>query len=257
MQNVMEEAAKAGKPVFILDRPNPINGVDVEGAVADPDKFSFVATHTLPVRHGMTVGELARMFNAEKKINADLRVIKMENWSRASWFDQTNQTWTNPSPNMRSLTEATLYPGIGMLEYTNISVGRGTDTPFEVVGAPWIDGRRLASHLNQRNLPGVRFVPIRFKPNASNFKDQEIGGINLLVTDREKFRPVRTGIEIALAFRSLYPGDWKTDKLNRLVVNDKVNGLIMQGAGAEEIERAAQENLSIFMKRRAQFLLYK
>jgi uncharacterized protein YbbC (DUF1343 family) len=257
MQNVMEEAAKAGKPVFILDRTNPINGVDVEGAIADPDKFSFVATHTLPVRHGMTIGELAQMFNVEKKINADIRVIKMENWSRGMWFDQTNQTWVNPSPNMRSLTEATLYPGIGMLEYTNISVGRGTDTPFEVVGAPWIDGRRLAEYLNQRNLMGVRFVPIRFKPNASNFKDEEIGGINLIITDRNSFKPVRTGIEIALAFRSLFPNDWKPERLNRLVVNDRTFNLIMQNASAEDIERTGQNDLLTFQKRRAQFLLYK
>jgi CubicO group peptidase (beta-lactamase class C family) len=141
LQNVMEEAAKAGKPVFVLDRPNPINGVDVEGAVADADKLTFVATHTLPVRHGMTTGEMAQMFNAEKKIGADLRVIKMENWARAMWFDETGQTWVNPSPNMRSLTEATLYTGIGLMEYTNVSVGRGTDTPFEVIGAPWMDGQ--------------------------------------------------------------------------------------------------------------------
>ncbi len=257
MQNVLEEAAKAGKPVFVLDRTNPINGVDVEGAVADADKFSFVATHTLPVRHGMTIGELAQMFNAEKKINADLRVVKMENWSRSLWFDQTNQTWTNPSPNMRSLTEATLYPGIGMLEYTNISVGRGTDTPFEVVGAPWVDGRRLAVYLNRRNVPGIRFVPIRFKPKASNFKDEEIGGINLIITDRDKFKAVKTGIEIALAFRNLYPNDWKTERLNRLVVNDKIFNLIMQGSGVEEIEKAWQNDLETFMKRRASFLLYK
>jgi uncharacterized protein YbbC (DUF1343 family)/CubicO group peptidase (beta-lactamase class C family) len=257
MQNVMEEAAKAGKPVFVLDRTNPINGVDIEGAIADADKFSFVAPHTLPVRHGMTIGEIAQMFNAEKKINADLRVIKMENWSRSMWFDQTNQIWVNPSPNMRSLTEATLYPGIGMLEYTNISVGRGTDTPFEVVGAPWIDGRLLAEYLNQRNLSGVRFVPIRFTPNASNFKDEEIGGINLIITDRKSFKPVRTGIEIALAFRRLFPNDWKTERLNRLVVNDSVFNLILNNSTVEEIEKTAQNDLAAFSKRRAQFLLYK
>lgn len=257
MQNVMEEAAKAGKPVFILDRPNPINGIDMEGAIADTDKFSFVATHTLPIRHGMTMGELAQMFNVEKKIGVDLRVIKMENWTRSYWFDQLNQTWVNPSPNMRSLTEAALYPGIGMLEYTNISVGRGTDTPFEVIGAPWIDGRKLAEYLNQRNLNGVRFVPIRFKPNASNFKDEEIGGINLIITDRKVFKPVRTGIEVALAFRKLYPNDWKTDRLNRLVVNDAVFNMIMRNATAEEIENVMQSDVSTFANRRAQFLLYK
>jgi uncharacterized protein YbbC (DUF1343 family)/CubicO group peptidase (beta-lactamase class C family) len=257
LQFVMEEAAIAGKPVFVLDRPNPINGLDVSGAIADADKLTFVATHTLPVRHGMTTGEIAQMFNAEKKINADLRVIKMENWQRAMWFDQTNQTWTNPSPNMRSLTEATLYPGIGLLEYTNLSVGRGTDTPFEVVGAPWVDGRRLAAFLNERNLGGVRVVPIKFKPNASVFKNEDVGGVNILVTDREKFEPVRVGIEIAAALRKLYPTEWKMEKYLNLIVNQTSFDKIKSGDAPDEIERAWQKDLDEFKKRRAKFLIYK
>ncbi|MDQ2746252.1 MAG: DUF1343 domain-containing protein, partial [Acidobacteriota bacterium] len=156
LKNVLEEAAKAGKPVYILDRPNPLNGVDVEGSLADEDKLNFIAAHTIPVRYGLTIGELGQMMNGERKIGADIKVVKMENWTRDLWFDQTNQTWINPSPNMRSLTEATLYPGIGLLETTNVSVGRGTDTPFEVVGAPYIDGRKLAEYLSGRNVRGVR-----------------------------------------------------------------------------------------------------
>jgi uncharacterized protein YbbC (DUF1343 family) len=257
LQNVMEEAAKAGKPVFVLDRPNPINGIDVAGAIADADKLTFVATHTLPVRHGMTTGEIAQMFNVEKKINADLRVIKMENWQRQMWFDQTNQTWTNPSPNMRSLTEATLYPGIGLLEYTNLSVGRGTDTPFEVVGAPWIDGRKLAAFLNERNLNGVRFVPVRYKPNASVFKNEEVGGINVVVVDREKFEPVRTGVEIAVALRKLYPTEWKLDKYLNLIVNQASFEQLKRADAPEEIERNWQKDLDEFKKRRSRFLIYK
>ncbi len=257
LQFVMEEAAKAGKPVYVLDRPNPINGLGVAGAIADADKFSFVAPHTLPVRHGMTIGEIAWMFNVEKKINADLRVIKMENWQRGMWFDQTNQTWTNPSPNMRSLTEATLYPGIGLLEYTNLSVGRGTDTPFEIVGAPWIDGRKLAAFLNEKNLNGVRFVPVKFKPKASVFKNEEVGGINIVVTDREKFEPVRTGIEIAVALRKLYPFEWKMEKYLNLIVNQESFEQIKRGAAAETIEKAWQEDLDEFKKRRVRFLIYK
>jgi Uncharacterized protein conserved in bacteria len=179
LRNVMEEAANQHKPVYILDRPDPINGLDVEGPLADEDKLSFIAAHTIPVRYGLTIGELGQMINAERKIGADVRVIKMENWQRSMWFDEIGQTWTNPSPNMRSLTEATLYPGIGLLETTNVSVGRGTDTPFEVVGAPWIDGRKLAGYLNERNLKGVRFVPVRYRPNASVFKDEDCGGINI------------------------------------------------------------------------------
>ncbi len=255
--NVLEEAAKAGKPVFVLDRPNPINGETVEGAIADADKLSFVVSHTVPVRHGLTIGELAGMMNAEKKIGADLRVIKMENWRRSMWFDQTAQTWTNPSPNMRSLTEATLYPGIGLLETTNVSVGRGTDTPFEVVGAPWLDGQKLAAYLNARNLAGVRFIPVKFKPNASVFKDTDIGGVNILITNRERFQSVKTGMEIAAALRKLYPNDWQAEKFNRLLANGAAFERVKQFAAPEDIEKAWQTDLSAFSTRRASFLLYK
>jgi uncharacterized protein YbbC (DUF1343 family)/CubicO group peptidase (beta-lactamase class C family) len=257
LQHVMEEAAKAGKPVFVLDRPNPINGVDVEGAVADPDKLTFVATHTLPVRHGMTIGELANMFNVEKKIGADLRVIKMENWSRPMWFDETGQIWVNPSPNMRSLTEAALYTGVGLMEYTNLSVGRGTDTPFEVIGAPWMDGRKLAAALNQKNIPGARFVPVRFTPAASKFKGEECGGINIVITDRQAFRPVRTGLEIAAALRRLFPVDWKPDEYIKLIVNQEIFDRLKAGDTAEELEKASQLKLDEFKRRRAPLLLYK
>jgi uncharacterized protein YbbC (DUF1343 family)/CubicO group peptidase (beta-lactamase class C family) len=257
LQNVLEEAAKAGKPVFVLDRPNPINGIDIEGAIADEDKLTFVATHTLPVRHAMTIGELAQMFNQEKKIGADLRVVKMENWTRSMWFDQTNQIWTNPSPNMRSLTEATLYPGVGLMEYTNISVGRGTDTPFEIIGAPWLDGQKLAANLNEKNLSGVRFVPIKFSPKASVYKDEACGGINIVITNREQFKPVKTGVEIALALRKLFPNDWKMDKLNGLLVNSEILEMVRRGETFQTIENAWQKKLDEFKLRRAQFLLYK
>jgi uncharacterized protein YbbC (DUF1343 family)/CubicO group peptidase (beta-lactamase class C family) len=257
LQNVLEEAARAGKPVFVLDRPNPINGVDMEGPIADPDKLTFVATHTLPVRHGMTTGELAQLFNAEQKIGADLRVIEMENWSRAMWFDETGQTWVNPSPNMRSLNEATLYTGIGMMEYTNISVGRGTDTPFELIGAPWMDGQKLAAALNARNIAGVRFVPVRFSPSASVFKGEQCGGINIVVTDRNAFRPVRTGLEIAVALHKLFPTDWKLERYVNLIVNQESFDKLKAGESAEEIEKAAQKKLDDFRRRRAPLLLYK
>jgi uncharacterized protein YbbC (DUF1343 family) len=257
LKNVLEEAAKAGKPVYILDRPNPINGDDVEGPLAQEDKLSFIAAHTIPVRYGMTIGELGLMMNAERKIGADLHVIKMENWSRSMWFDETGQTWINPSPNMRSLTEATLYPGIGLLETTNVSVGRGTDTPFEVVGAPRIDGQQLAKYLNERNLPGVRFVPIQFKPNASVYKDQNLGGVNIVITDRSTLRSVRTGYEIAAALRKLYPNQWEVDKYGRLLVNAQFLDMVKRGDPAEQIERAAAQQSADFEKRRAPYLLYK
>ncbi|MFN6963140.1 MAG: exo-beta-N-acetylmuramidase NamZ domain-containing protein [Pyrinomonadaceae bacterium] len=257
LRNVMEEAAKAKIPVFVLDRPNPINGVTIEGPLAEEDKLSFIAAHTIPVRYGLTIGELGQMMNAERKIGADLRVVKMEGWSRSMWFDETGQTWINPSPNMRSLTEATLYPGIGLLETTNLSVGRGTDTPFEVVGAPWIDGRRLAAHLNERGLSGVRFVPVRFKPKASVFKDEDLGGINIVITDRSRFDSVRTGIEIATALRSLYPNEWQADKYLRLLVNARVLEAVKRGDTAEAIEKIWQNDLDEFRRRRAPFLLYR
>ena len=257
LRNVLEEAAKAGKPVYILDRPNPINGVTVEGSLADEDKLSFIAAHTIPVRYGLTIGELGLMMNSERKIGADVKVIKMENWTRSMWFDETNQMWINPSPNMRSLTEATLYPGIGLLETTNLSVGRGTDTPFEVVGAPYIDGRKLAQYLNERNLPGVRFVPVKFKPKASVFKDESLGGINIIITDRNVLESVGTGIEIAVALRKLYPNEWQVDKYARLLVSGEILEKVKAGNSSEEIEKSWRKGLDEFAKRRASFLLYK
>lgn len=257
LKNVMEEAAKLGKPIFVLDRPNPINGLTIEGPIADEDKLSFIAAHTTPVRYGLTIGELGQMMNSERKIGADLRVIKMDGWSRSMWFDETGQSWINPSPNMRSLTEATLYPGIGLLETTNVSVGRGTDTPFEVVGAPWIEGQKLAGYLNQRNLRGVRFVSIKFKPNSSTFKDQDCGGVNVIVINRDSFNSVRTGIEIAAALRKLYPNDWEIDKYGRLLVNGQILEMVKRGDSPETIENAVKGQTDDFLRRRLPFLIYK
>lgn len=253
---VMEEAAKAKVPVIVLDRPNPINGIDVEGPLADKDKLSFTAHHPIPVRHGLTVGELAQLFNQQLKIGCDLRVIKMDGWRRQMWFDATNLNWVNPSPNMRSLTEATLYPGVGLLETTNVSVGRGTNTPFEVVGAPWIKGQELAAYLNRRNIAGVRFVPLRFTPNASVFKDESCSGINIVITDRAKFRAVRTGIEIAVALRRLHPNDWKIDSYLRLLVNAATLERVKRGDPPEDIERSWAASLAEFERARATVLLY-
>jgi uncharacterized protein YbbC (DUF1343 family)/CubicO group peptidase (beta-lactamase class C family) len=255
--NVMEEAAKIKLPVIVLDRPNPIGGVEVEGPIADADKLSFVAYHALPVRHGMTIGELAKLFNQQRDIGCDLRVVEMVGWKRAMWLDETNLLWVNPSPNMRSLTEATLYPGIGLLETTNVSVGRGTDTPFEVLGAPWIDGQQLASHLNGQQIAGVRFVPLRFTPLSSVFKGEDCGGLNIIVTDRGKFRAVQTGLEIAVALRKLYPTHWKTDAILRLLVNADTLERLKRGESANEIARSWSERLEEFRKARARVLLYE
>lgn len=254
---VMEEAARTRLPVFVLDRPNPIGGLDVEGPVADADKLSFISYHMIPVRHGMTIGELARLFNEERKLNCDLRVVKMENWRRGMWLDGTNLTWVNPSPNMRSLVEATLYPGIGLLETTNLSVGRGTDTPFEIIGAPWLDGQRLASYLNNRKIAGVRFVPVRFTPKASVFKNEECGGVNFIITDRSRFHPVQAGLEIAIALRRLYPAQWEVEKYARLLVNAETLEAVKRADEPEAIARLWADKLSEFRRARARALLYR
>jgi len=252
----MEEAAKNKVKFVVLDRVNPINGVEVEGPLADADKLSFTAYYQLPVRHAMTVGELALLFNGERQINADLQVVRVENWRRESWFDETGLVWVNPSPNMRSLTEATLYPGIGLLETTNVSVGRGTDTPFEVVGAPWIDGRRLATGLNGTRLPGVRFVPVRFTPRSSVHKDAECGGINIVITDRAQFEPITTGLEIAAQLLKLYPKDFAADKFNGLLVNQKVHDAFRQGADGRALRQIWESDLAGFRAIRSRYLLY-
>ncbi len=253
----MEEVGKAKLPIFVLDRPNPINGNDVEGPIADADKLSFTAYHTMPVRHGLTIGELARLFNDERHIGADLRVIKMEGWRRAIWFDATGLVWINPSPNMRSLTEAALYPGVGLLETTNLSVGRGTDTPFELIGAPWLDGPKLAAYLNAKRIAGVRFVPVRFTPTSSVFKNEECGGVNLFITNRAQFQSVFAGIEIAVALHRLFPSEWKVDSYSRLLVNADSLERLKRGDSAEDITRSWTDSLENFRRARTRVLLYQ
>ncbi len=252
----MEEAARNKIRFVVLDRVNPITGAEIEGPLADADKLSFTAYHRLPIRHGMTIGELAQLFNQERGIHADLQVIKVEGWRRNAWFDETELIWTNPSPNMRSLTEATLYPGIALLETTNVSVGRGTDTPFEVVGAPWIDGLKLASALNAANLPGVRFVPLRFTPNASTHRNVECGGINLVITSRSQFEPVTTGLEVAAQILKLYPKDFAARDFNRLLVNQKVYDAFLTGASGRALRLIWESDLAEFRAIRSKYLLY-
>ena len=217
MAYVLEEAAKRKIGVVVLDRPNPVNGVAIEGPALDKEQVSFVGYFpAMPVRHGMTMGELAKLFNVENKIGADLTVIAMKNWTRDDWFDATALPWVNPSPNMRSLLQATLYPGIGAIEGTNISVGRGTDTPFEQLGAPWIDGVKLADTLNARNLPGIRFYAVRFTPTSSKYANEECQGVFMVVTDRLALRPVRVGAEIAAALSRLYGSKYELETAERL-----------------------------------------
>ncbi|MBC7808624.1 MAG: DUF1343 domain-containing protein, partial [Akkermansiaceae bacterium] len=222
-------AAKHNLRVVVCDRPNPVGGMFVEGPLADETRLSFTAFHPIPVRHGMTIGELALLINAEREFKANVVVVKCEGWKRNDWWDATGLLWRNPSPNMRSLTQATVYPGVGLLEFTNVSVGRGTDTPFETIGAPWIDGRTLAYSLNAQNLPGIRFIPVTFTPRASVHANEPCGGVQLLVTDRPKFLPVRTGLEIALALRGLYNEEWQASKYMTLLANRSVMDGLLAG----------------------------
>jgi uncharacterized protein YbbC (DUF1343 family) len=203
----------------------------------------------------MTIGELARMFNEERKSDADLTVIKLENWPRDAWFDATGQPWSNPSPNMRNLTEAILYPGIGLLERA-LSVGRGTDTPFEVIGAPYVDDVRLAQELNNAGLAGVRFVPIRFTPKASIHKDKLCGGVNILLTDRDKCNSVDVGLEMAKTLYRLYPKDFSLKKISHLLLHDGTLEAIRNDKSLQEIHAMWEKDLEDFRKRREKFLLY-
>jgi uncharacterized protein YbbC (DUF1343 family)/CubicO group peptidase (beta-lactamase class C family) len=253
---VLEEAARAKIPVVVLDRPDPIGPVAVEGPLADPDRTSFTVPHTLPVRYAMTPGELALLFNDELKIGAKVEVVKLSGWARGLWYDETGLEWVNPSPNMRSLTGATLYPGIGLLEPTNLSVGRGTDTPFEVVGAPWVDGRRLAAVLSARKIPGVTFTPIRFTPASSTFAGERCGGVRIAVTDRDALAPVALGIEIAVALRDLHPADWKREKFLDLLANRDTFERLQRGETADSIIGSWKKDVTAFQARRARFLLY-
>ncbi len=254
----MEAAAAHGLRFVVLDRPNPINGVAVGGPVLDAGKESFVGYHRIPVRHGMTVGELARMFVSERPELAglDLVVVPCRGWRRSMFFDETGLLWTNPSPNMRTLTEALLYPGVGLLETTNLSVGRGTDTPFEVVGAPWIDGRRLAAHLNARRLPGIRFYPVEFRPSASKFRGESCGGIHMIVTDRRRLQSVAVGIHLACALRDLFGEQWDTTRYGRLLGDAGTLAALRRGAPAQVILERWRAELRAFARRRQKALLY-
>ena len=252
----LEAAAQAGKPIFILDRPDPINGAVVQGPLAEPQLLNYVNYHPRPVRHGMTMGELARLFNEERNIHADLRVISMQGWQRGDWYDATNLPWINPSPNLRSLNEATLYPGVGIVEGTNVSVGRGTETPFELLGAPWIKSRELADYLNRRQIAGVRFVPVSFIPTAPPYANQLCNGVNLIVTNRNQLDSPEMGIEIAAGLLRLYPNDYTIANIIGNLANQQVVTALLNGEDPRRIEEDWRDQLEAFEKLRAKYLLY-
>jgi len=252
----LESAAANNVELIVLDRPNLITGAYVQGPISDPGHESFTNYHSLPVRHGMTIGELAKLFNSERHINAHLTVIPMRGWYRGDWFDSTGLMWINGSPNMRSLNEATLYPGIGLIEGTNLSVGRGTDTPFEVVGAPWINSQQLASYLNNRGIAGVRFVPVTFTPSSSDYTNQLCGGVNVFVLDRNVLDAPEMGMEIAAALHQLYPAKWQADKMLELFGNQSAFQELLAGEDPRRINAELLEQIQAFDQIRRKFLIY-
>jgi uncharacterized protein YbbC (DUF1343 family) len=258
---VMETAAKAGVEVVVLDRPNPVTGSFVQGPMAQGGPQRLINYVDVPVRHGMTLGEMGQMYNGERKLGTRLTVVPMRGWQRGDWFDSTGVAWVNPSPNLRSVNQATLYPGVALVEGTNVSVGRGTDTPFEVVGAPWvrtmIRARELAEYLNAREIAGVRFVPVSFTPRESKFKDQLCQGVNIIVTSRNELDSPELGIELAVALRRLYPNDWKHDELPKILVNQQVYDAVVRGDDPRRIAEDWRDALDDFMKLRAKYLIYR
>jgi uncharacterized protein YbbC (DUF1343 family) len=254
---VMEEAAKRKIGVVVLDRPNPVDGFDIEGPFQDASSIGFNGYLPMPIRHGLTIGELARLFNGEKAIGADLTVVAMRNWRREDWFDETGIVWVNPSPNMRNMLAATVYPGIGAIEGTNLSVGRGTDTPFEQIGAPWIKGPELAAALNSRGIPGVRFYPVAFTPApGAKLGGQLCQGVFILVTDRERLRPVRLGVEIASALSRLYDQTFKLEDAAYLFGSKAGLARIRNGDDPAAIASSWTADEAKWRLTRAKYLLY-
>jgi uncharacterized protein YbbC (DUF1343 family) len=256
MAYCLEQAAKAGIPYYVLDRPNPIGGVSVEGPMLDADKTSFIGYMPLPVRHGMTLGELARYINAECKLGADLHVIEMKGWRREYLFHDTGQLWVNPSPNMRNVLEEMLYPGVCLLEATNVSLGRGTDRPFEIVGAPWVEPRRFAAALAAARVPGVRYVPLYFTPNASTNEGLKCGGVHLILTNPERLSSVLLGMTLITVLHRLYPDKFEIDKVLRLLGNSDALEQLKAGRPPAEILKMGAPELSQFMTRRQKALIY-
>ncbi len=257
----LEAAAAAAKPIVVLDRPNPITGTRVEGPLSDPslcptDACRFVNYHALPVRHGMSLGELARLFNTERAIHARLTVVPVEGWRRDQWFDSTELPWISPSPNLPSLTAATFYGGVGLIEKTNVSVGRGTASPFELVGAPWINARQLAAYLNHRRLHGVRFTPADFTPSSSRYANQLCHGMRLHLTGRNSLRVVELGLELAAALHHLYPAQFQLELTREMFSNDQLLAALRNGTDPRRLVSLWRQDLQRFSQLRARYLLY-
>jgi uncharacterized protein YbbC (DUF1343 family) len=257
MAYCMEEAAKHKIAFYVLDRPNPMGGTVVEGPMLDADKTAFTAYFPLPVRYGLTIGELAQFFNAENHINCNLHVIAMKNWHRNYFFESTGARWIPPSPNLRTLKGSVLYPGIEILQAAGVSVGRGTETPFEQFGAPWINGEEVAAALNERHLAGLRFVNQPFIPVIGLYSGQRCGGVAVRITDKQAVRAMRMGIEIATVLRKFYPEKFDPEKLLILVGNAGTIRDLQAGVSPEKIVESWSGDLNTFEQARKQYFLYK
>ena len=256
MAYAMEAARRHHLPFYVLDRPNPIDAAVVQGPVLDPALRSFTGYFPLPVRHGMTIGELAELFNRETGIDADLHVVRMRGYTRARWYDETGLPWVAPSPNLPSLTAATLYPGVGLIEGANVSVGRGTPFPFEVVGAPWIDAKALAAHLNQRALPGLRFEPAAFVPVRDRFAGRRCHGVRVVLVDREQLDAPALGVSLASALYRLHAHAFRLDDTIGMIGARWVTRAIARGDDPRRIAARWQPALATFRTLRDRFLLY-
>ncbi|HXW61854.1 MAG TPA: DUF1343 domain-containing protein [Candidatus Acidoferrales bacterium] len=253
----LEAAGSHHIPFVILDRPDPLGGNVIEGPMLDPDRTSFTAYFPLPVRYGMTIGELARLFNTENHVGADLRVVRLRNWSRLDAYDRTGLSWISPSPNLRTFNEAVVYPGIEILEAGGVSVGRGTDSPFEVLGAPWIHAEALASELNRRTIPGVRFESTSFSPGENPYKGESCSGIKILLTNRDAFRSLRLGLEIADALNRMYPEQFQLQKVITLLGSQSTIDRLARGDPPTKIIAGWSADLDKFRQMRGKYLLYQ
>ena len=252
----MKSAANHGKRFVVLDRPNPIGGVKIGGPMLDEGKESFVGFHRLPIQHAMTIGELARMFKDELKLDLDLEVISCSGWARHQYLDETGLSWINPSPNMRNLNQAILYPAIGVWETTNLSVGRGTDTPFELVGAPWIASQEFTRALNQAGITGVQFTPRDFVPKSSKFANQSCGGVQISITNRDLVNSTQLSVTFASVLRQLYPKQWQIEKSMRLLGSQSTLDSIRNSKPVGEIRAMIEAQVADFQTRRTKYLLY-
>jgi uncharacterized protein YbbC (DUF1343 family) len=257
MGYAMQAAAAHHLAFYVLDRPDPLGGERIEGPMLDRDRTNFVGYFPMPVRMAMTLGEMAKMFNVEKKIGCDLHVIRLQNWQRGLWFTDTGLPWVNPSPNLRSSEAGILYPGLEILQAGGVSVGRGTSRPFELLGAPWIRGEELAAYLNQRAIPGVRFEPEKITPDSGLYKGELCEGVRVVLADRDALQAMRMGIEIATALGKLYPGKFETAKMIELVGNTATIKRLAEGGDPAVIVASWRRDLEAFRKVRVKYLLYR